>query len=57
MTTDPREIRSEYRRVVEDHLGRVKGLCHANNADYDLFLTDEPLHRSLVRYLARRGSL
>ena len=24
-------------------------------ADYDLFRTDDPLHRGLVRYLARRG--
>jgi uncharacterized protein (DUF58 family) len=56
VTTDPRAIRGEYRRAVEEHLGKVKGSCHANNADYDLFLTDEPLHRSLVRYLARRGS-
>jgi uncharacterized protein (DUF58 family) len=56
VTTDPREIRGEYRRAVGEHLRRVKGLCHSNSADYDLFLTDEPLHQSLVRYLARRGS-
>jgi uncharacterized protein (DUF58 family) len=54
ITTDPREIRKEYRAAVKSHLKRVREVCHANGADYDLFLTDEPLEQSLVRYLARR---
>lgn len=54
VTTDPREIRKEYREAVQSHLKRVREACHANATDYDLFLTDEPLHQSLVRYLARR---
>lgn len=55
VTTDPREIRQEYRAAVDEHLGRVRGICHSHGADYGLFVTDDPLHRSLVRYLARRG--
>ena len=55
ITTDPRAIRREYREVVEEHFRGVKDLCHAHGADYGRFVTDEPLHRSLVRYLARRG--
>ncbi len=55
VTTDPRGIRREYRAAVDEHLRRIKAFCHAHFADYDLFFTDEPLHRSLVRYLARRG--
>jgi uncharacterized protein (DUF58 family) len=54
ITTDPREIGREYRRAVQSHLKRVRDVCHANGADYDLFLTDESLQQSLVRYLARR---
>ena len=57
ITTDPREIRREYRKAVEDHVRRIREGCHKNSADYDLFMTDEPLDRSLVRYLARRDSL
>lgn len=55
ITTDPREIRREYRAAVKDHVDGVRKICHAHSADYDMFLTDEPLHRSLVRYLARRS--
>lgn len=54
VTTDPKEIRREYREAVQSHINRVRDVCHANAADYDLLLTDEPLHQSLVRYLARR---
>ncbi len=57
LTTDPRAIRREYRAVVDAHLKKVKELCHASSADYDLFLTDEPLDSTLVRYLARRKSV
>ena len=42
--------------AVEGHLKQMKALCRAHAADYDLFTTDQPLHRSLGRYLARRGS-
>jgi len=56
VTTDPRSIRREYRAAVEAHLKKMKALCRAHGADYDLFTTDQPLHRCLVRYLARRGS-
>lgn len=55
ITTDPADIRSEYSAVVQEHLEAVKAICHRHGSDYDLFVTDEPLHRSLVRYLARRG--
>lgn len=55
VTTDPGEIRQEYRSAVAEHMKRVKALCHSHAADYDLFMTDDPLHRSLVRYLARRS--
>ena len=57
ITTDPADIRKEYGEVVEEHLAEIKAVCHRRGSDYDLLLTDEPLHRSLVRYLARRGGL
>ena len=55
LTTDPREIRAEYRAAVTEHLGRVRGLCRRTGADYELVVTDESLDGALVRYLARRG--
>ena len=54
LTTDPREIRREYQTAIEEHHAQVRGLCHRTGADYDLFVTDQPLDRGLVRYLARR---
>ncbi len=54
LTTDPREIRREYRAAIGEHLGRVRESCRRAGADYDLLVTDEPLDRALVRYLARR---
>lgn len=54
VTTDPREVRREYRAAVDEHVGRVRDLCRRSAADYELFLTDQPLDRALVRYLARR---
>lgn len=54
LTTDPREIRREYRAAIDEHLAQVRALCRRSGADYDLFLTDQPLDRGLVRYLARR---
>jgi uncharacterized protein (DUF58 family) len=54
LTTDPREIRREYCAAVEEHLAQVRALCRRTGADHDLFVTDEPLDRGLVRYLARR---
>lgn len=54
VTTDPREIRREYRAAIDEHVGRVRDLCRRNAADYELFRTDQPLDRALVRYLARR---
>jgi uncharacterized protein (DUF58 family) len=54
LTTDPREIRREYRATIDEHLAQVRALCRRSGADYDLFVTDQPLDRGLVRYLARR---
>jgi uncharacterized protein (DUF58 family) len=54
LTTDPREIRREYRAAMDEHLATVRALCRRSGADYDLFVTDQPLDRGLVRYLARR---
>ena len=54
LTTDPREIRREYRAAMDEHLTAVRALCRRNGADYDFFVTDQSLERGLVRYLARR---
>jgi uncharacterized protein (DUF58 family) len=54
LTTDPREIRREYRAAMDEHLATVRALCRRSGADYDLFVTDQPLDRGLVRFLARR---
>jgi uncharacterized protein (DUF58 family) len=54
LTTDPREIRREYRAAMGEHLEHVRALCRRSGADYDLLVTDQPLDRWLVRFLARR---
>ncbi len=54
VVTDPREIRREYRALVEAHVAAVRSLCRRHGADHALFVTDEPLDRALVRFLARR---
>jgi uncharacterized protein (DUF58 family) len=56
VTTDPREVRALYREALEEHLARVRAVCRRNAVDHELFPTDRPLDRALVRYLARRGS-
>ncbi len=51
---DATEIRREYRRLIDRHVGTVRHACHANRIDHALFVTSEPLEQSLVRYLSRR---
>jgi uncharacterized protein (DUF58 family) len=54
VTTDPREVRGLYREAIEEHLARVRAVCRRSAVDHELFPTDQPLDRALVRYLARR---
>ena len=54
LVTDPREVRREYRAVLEEHLAEVRRACRRHGADHALLVTDEPLDRVLVRFLARR---
>ena len=54
LTTDPREIRREYRAAMQEHLAQVRALCRRGGADHELIVTDQALDRALVRYLARR---
>jgi uncharacterized protein (DUF58 family) len=54
IATDPEDVRQEYRVILGEYLDRIKGYCHANQVDYALFNTGEPLEQSLVRFLSRR---
>ncbi len=54
VSTHPRDVRDEYRRILDGHLERLRHYCHANWVDYGLFPTDQPIDRSLVRFLSRR---
>jgi uncharacterized protein (DUF58 family) len=51
---DPLRLRREYLRQFEEHQNRLREACHRLRIDFVQFFTDEPLERSLARYLAGR---
>ena len=54
---DPRAIREEYSRVVQDYLLDMKKGCLANRVDFVQVSTDKPLGAVLSAYLATRSRL
>ncbi len=54
---DPRDIREEYRNVIQDHIGSFKKDCNGLGMDYVFLDTSEPLDQALSYYLLKRKSL
>jgi len=53
----PTELREEYRRLVDAHVGTLGRLFAEHGVDYALFDTSKPLDHALFHYLARRQRL
>lgn len=51
---DPRSLRQEYLKALEDFLGRIKRGCLAERIDYVRISTDQMLDVALTAYLAKR---
>ncbi|MFZ5833456.1 MAG: DUF58 domain-containing protein, partial [Planctomycetota bacterium] len=56
VAVDPRSIRQAYREEFAAFLRQVKQGCRMHQVDYLLLRTDQPLGRTLSRFLARRAS-
>lgn len=51
---NPREIRQSYLEEIATFQKSVRELCAANDVDYQLVVTDQPLDQMLLRFIARR---
>ena len=54
VNTDPRVIRDEYLRAMNEFQDSYRTTLNAQMIDYALFATDTPLDKALVRFLSRR---
>ncbi|MBI3090114.1 MAG: DUF58 domain-containing protein [Candidatus Tectomicrobia bacterium] len=54
VSTDPRVIRDEYLRALEEFQNAYKTALNAHMVEYALFTTHTPLDKALVRFLSRR---
>lgn len=52
--TDPIRLKREYLRQFEEHQRKIRQACHRLRVDFVQMFTDEPVERSLARYLAGR---
>jgi len=52
--TDPLRLKREYVHQFEEHQQRIRESCHRLRIDFVQLFTDEPVERSLARYLAGR---
>jgi hypothetical protein len=52
---DPRGLRAAYRRALGEFLNHIKYGCRAQQADYVLVRTDQPLDLVLTTFLASRA--
>jgi uncharacterized protein (DUF58 family) len=57
MTLDPRVIRKEYQRTLDDFFSEFKRRCREFLIDYHQITTDTPLDRALFDYLEKRSRL
>ncbi len=55
-TVDADAVREAYRREFDAHCDRLRRGCRAHGIDYVLLRTDQPLGRTLSRFLAGRDS-
>ncbi|MHB8420423.1 MAG: DUF58 domain-containing protein [Myxococcales bacterium] len=54
LETNPLQLREGYLTAFGNFLQETRRLCQAQDVDYELLRTDEPLDRGLLRFLARR---
>ncbi len=57
LPVQPREIRAEYRRLVDAHSERLAKGCGEHRVDFAGFDTDQPLDHALFRFLSNRARL
>ena len=53
----PQSFRAEYRRLIEEHITRLRTKLSEQRIDYALINTSEPLDRALFSYLSSRERL
>jgi uncharacterized protein (DUF58 family) len=53
----PQSFRSEYRRLIQEHINRLSTKFSEQRIDYALLNTKEPLDRALFSYLSSREKL
>ena len=54
LLVDAPALRESYLEVVQEWLGKVRGMCHRRGVDYKLLDTSQPLDVSLTAYLGAR---
>ncbi len=54
---DPKDIREEYRKAIQDQINSFKKDCNGLGVDYVFIDTSEPLDQTLSYYLLKRKSL
>ena len=55
--TDPRQIKSAYRKAYSDFCNQYKLECRKNNIDYVQINTSDSLDKSLIEYLIKRTKI
>ncbi|MBM3494535.1 MAG: DUF58 domain-containing protein [Armatimonadetes bacterium] len=54
LQVDPRALRAEYRRAVDQHIATIRRGCRDLRMDYTLMETNQPVDEALARYLSGR---
>lgn len=54
---DPRLVRDEYRKALQEYRLKLKSTCSEHNIDYNPIRTDQSLEHALFRYLEKRRRL
>jgi uncharacterized protein (DUF58 family) len=55
--TDPRHLGDDYRRSMDEFVGRYRRECRSANIDYVPLVTSQPFDQALFSYLTRRKTL
>ena len=55
--TDPRQIKSLYKKAYSDFCDKYKMECRKNNIDYVQINTSDSLDKSLIQYLIKRAKI
>lgn len=54
IVADPQSLRTAYKKEVESHIKKLREGARSLEVDYQLMLTDQPLHLTLPHLLAQR---